>query len=85
MINPADVREEVELQRRMFFQKPAELDDLLRWNSKRVNPVRGAEVLDGFPETLHDRGAIEGRLHTHDATTRSRGVPASARDLLIFS
>ncbi len=60
MINPADVRKEIELQRRMVFQKTAEPDDLRRWNSKGMNAVHGAEILDCLPETLHDQSAIEG-------------------------
>lgn len=75
MINPADVREEVELQRRMFFQKPAELDDLLRWNSKRVNPVRGAEVLDGFPK----RSMIGARLRDGSTLMTLQPDPEASR------
>ncbi|EGE58076.1 hypothetical protein RHECNPAF_35000133 [Rhizobium etli CNPAF512] len=85
MIDPANVREEIELHGRMLFQEPAEFDDPLGRNGKDVDAVCSAEVLDCFSEALHDWSAIEGRLHTHDAITRSRGVPASARDLLIFS
>ena len=43
-----------------------------------------AKVLDCAPEPLGDRGTVE-ESRAHDAATRSRGVPASAWDFLIFS
>ncbi len=47
--------------------------------------LREAKIFDCRPKTLRDWGAVEGRRHSHRAKTRSRGVPASARDFLIFS
>ena len=85
MIDPADVGEEIEPQRRVFLQKPAKLDDHVRRSGEGMNAMREAKILDCPPETLRDQGAVERRLHAHGAATRSRGVPASARDFLIFS
>ncbi len=85
VIDAAYVREEIELKRRVFFQEPTELDDLLRWDGKGVNTMRSAEILDRSPEAANDRREMDGPLPGHDAITRPRGVPVSARDFLIFS
>ena len=58
---------------------------MLRRSGEGMNAMREAKILDRPPEALRDRGAVEGRRHAHDAATRSSGVPASARDFLIFS
>lgn len=50
VIDAAYVREEIELKRRVFFQEPTELDDLLRWDGKGVNTMRSAEILDRSPK-----------------------------------
>lgn len=62
VIDAAYVREEIELKRRVFFQEPTELDDLLRWDGKGVNTMRSAEILDRSPEAANDRREMDGPL-----------------------
>jgi hypothetical protein len=50
-----------------------------------VDAVREPKIVDRPAEALLDPGEVEGRLHRHVANARSRGVPASALDFLIFS
>ena len=46
---------------------------------------REAEIPDRPAKPLRDEGRDQRRLRAHGAATRSRGVPASAGEFLIFS
>ena len=88
VIDASDVGEEVEPELRMLLQEPAEIDDQLRRRGEGVDAVPESQILDRLAEALRDQREI-GRLRHGQpaarAAARSSGVPASARDLLIFS
>src|SRR3954464_1551026 len=46
MIDPADVGQEIEPQRRVILQKPAKLDDHVRRSGEGMNAMREAKILD---------------------------------------